>query len=438
MYGLMRAGHCSRHRERAYNRRLHYCGTCKTMGRLYGQKSRLLLNNDAVFLGELLSALTPDVAPIRDWDRSFQSYNCFSLPAGSEEMPLALQVAATATLVMSEFKVADQLDDGGNGKWKLAQRIYSQSFCDASRRMKEWGFPLAAMWKRYQTQRPREAEVQAGSEPRGVIQALEYVAEPTATVTGWTFQHGAEVVGASGETQQTMYALGVAFGRLVYVLDALDDYQQDLKRGEFNALQAAFQLPHAPSPSEDHTASGERKGVELPEPCRTTTEAYLWELASGVVSAIEALPLPVELTGLFTSRLKTNLARRLNPAPAGCASAPSVLQRLFHAARHILRIPRLLPAHALPGGNPPVHLSEDEAPLEAGKPTSSAPVKSRSRGGGSGCVAGCDGCDCCTVACCDGGCECCAEGGCGACGECCGSCGACGECCGSCGSGCAL
>src|SRR5438094_430739 len=152
MYGLMRAGHCSRNRERAYNRRLHYCGTCKTMGRLYGQKSRLLLNNDAVFLGELLSALTSDGASIRNWDRSFQSYNCFSLPAGSEEMPLALQVAATATLVMSEFKVADQLDDGGQGKWKLARRLYSQSFYAASTRLKEWGFPLETMWEWYQAQ----------------------------------------------------------------------------------------------------------------------------------------------------------------------------------------------------------------------------------------------------------------------------------------------
>src|SRR5947207_543196 len=118
MYGLMRAGICSRHPEDAYQRRLHYCGTCKTMGRLYGQRSRILLNHDAVFLAELLTALSPDAPPVPDWDRAFQSYNCPSLPAGSEEMPLSLQVAATATLVMSEFKVADQLDDGGQGKWK--------------------------------------------------------------------------------------------------------------------------------------------------------------------------------------------------------------------------------------------------------------------------------------------------------------------------------
>lgn len=427
MYGLMRAGICSRHQERAYHRRLHYCGTCKTMGRLYGQKSRLLLNNDAVFLAELLSALASDGRPVPDWDRSFQSLNCLSLPAGTEEMPLALQVAATATLVMSEFKVADRLDDGGNGKWKLAQRVYSQSFCDASKRMKEWGFPLTAMWERYRTQRPREAEVQAGVEERGVLQAIEYVAEPTATVTGWTFQHGAAVVGAAAETQQTMYELGFAFGSLVYVLDALDDYSEDLKRGDFNALQAAFQLPGASA------ERSERVGPSLPQSCRATTEAYLWEIAGRVVSLIRALPLPEDVAALFTARLQSNLARRLDPLPSSSARSRPILQRIFHAVRRILRIPAWQPAYALSGGTPTtVHLAEDQGAPEEGLTQNGVPTKARGCGGCNGCGDG--GCDCCAIACCDGGCECCADGGCSAC-ECCGGCG---ECCGSCGSGCAL
>ena len=56
-----------------------------------------------------------------------------------------------------------------------------------------------------------------------MIQTLEYVAEPTATVTSWTFRHGAAAVGADESVQETMGALGLAFGRLVYILDALDD-----------------------------------------------------------------------------------------------------------------------------------------------------------------------------------------------------------------------
>ncbi len=431
MYGLMRTGICSRHRERAYQRRLHYCGTCKTMGRLYGQKSRFLLNNDAVFLAELLSALTPGCAPLTDWSRSFQSYNCFSLPGGPDEMPLALQVAATATLVMSEFKVADQLDDCGSGTWKLAQRVYSQSFCDASRRMTEWGFPLAQMWERYRDQRPREAAALRIGDERGAIQALETVAEPTATVTGWTFEHGARVVGAADETREAMFVLGAAFGRLVYVLDALDDYDADLKKGEFNALQAAFRLRAVTTDSDAPPVSGP------PDSCRATAEAYLWELAGEAARAIESLPLPAALAALFTSRLNTNLARRLTPSQPATEPTTSLPQRLFRAMRQLWQAARRRPAYALPGGSSAIQLSAAKVPPDRDSQGARTSRKARS------CCAGCgDGsCDCCAIACCDGGCECCAEGGCAACegaGCCCEGAGSCGECGGSCGSCCVL
>jgi uncharacterized protein DUF5685 len=60
MYGLMRARHCGQSIEQSERHRFHYCGTCKTMGRLYGQRSRILLNHDAVFLAELLTLLSEE------------------------------------------------------------------------------------------------------------------------------------------------------------------------------------------------------------------------------------------------------------------------------------------------------------------------------------------------------------------------------------------
>jgi len=94
MFGLMKSRSCSLTPEQKLNRRLHYCGTCKTMGRLYGQRTRFLLNNDAVFLAELLSAISGAGHALADWDRAYQSYNCLSLPATPEAMPLPLQYAA--------------------------------------------------------------------------------------------------------------------------------------------------------------------------------------------------------------------------------------------------------------------------------------------------------------------------------------------------------
>src|SRR5690349_9279583 len=101
MFGLMRAKKCGMSDEEKHFRRLNYCGTCKTIGSLYGQKSRLLLNHDTVFLAEILSALSGDDA--RDWQQSYQSFNCLNMP--KDEMPRSLQFAATANVILTEFKL---------------------------------------------------------------------------------------------------------------------------------------------------------------------------------------------------------------------------------------------------------------------------------------------------------------------------------------------
>ena len=92
MFGLMRAKSCGQSDEQRLQRRLHYCGTCKTVGTLYGNKARLLLNHDTVFLAEILTALGGE--DFNSWQRALQSFNCLNLP--SNEIPPALEFAATA------------------------------------------------------------------------------------------------------------------------------------------------------------------------------------------------------------------------------------------------------------------------------------------------------------------------------------------------------
>ena len=101
MFGLMKARTCSLSPELKRHRRLHYCGTCKTIGGLYGQRSRALLNHDTVFLAELLSALSGADRRLDEWSSPYQSYNCLALPRSASDMPLALRYAAAATLTLA-------------------------------------------------------------------------------------------------------------------------------------------------------------------------------------------------------------------------------------------------------------------------------------------------------------------------------------------------
>lgn len=299
MYGLMKAHVCSRHQEEAQQYRLHYCGVCKSMGRMYGQKSRLLLNNDAVFLAELLTALAPRAQAPAEWSRAYQSYNCFTLPESAAEMPLSLQVAGTATLLMTEFKVADQITDGGNSGWKFAQKMLAAEFERTIGQMETWGFPLEELRRWGAMQDERELTARALFITTPIKDILAHVVEPTAMVTGLVFQHSGATVGCDLTIQQRLHTLGKAFGTLVYVLDAYEDYSKDGRRGDFNAFQVAFGLSAKPS------------YANLPDCCHLLALAHMRELCQRVETELRALPLlPVQLRK-FVTRLRSNLSERL-------------------------------------------------------------------------------------------------------------------------------
>src|SRR5689334_12566402 len=247
MFGLMKARTCSLSPELKRHRRLHYCGTCKTMGSLYGQKTRALLNHDTVFLAEVLTAISADNESLRGWNRAYQSFNCLTLPKTVAAMPVALQLAATATVVLTEFKLADHISDSKSAVWKSARRFFSKSFRQAEAKLKEWQFPLADLQRILESQQAREAA--ASSTNIKTDELLRNLAEPTATATAMFFQHGARLVGRE-EFAKEIYEIGYAFGELAYLLDAFEDYEKDFRKGEFNALRVAYRLADTQLPAE--------------------------------------------------------------------------------------------------------------------------------------------------------------------------------------------
>jgi hypothetical protein len=201
--------------------RLPYCGTCKTLGSLYGQRSRLLLNHDTVFLAELL--LEQSGQP--EWNRAYRSFNCMTLPKNEGAMPLALQFAATAAVTIAHFHIADHEVDSGRLRWRMAARYFSPTYRRAAARLRQWNFPLDEMTAMLATQTGREARPES----------IAHVAEPTATATAMIFAHGARLVGRE-DLADSMRRLGHAFGYLVYILDAFEDRERDRKSGDFNPL----------------------------------------------------------------------------------------------------------------------------------------------------------------------------------------------------------
>lgn len=286
MFGLMRAKKCGMSEAEKDFRRLNYCGTCKTTGALYGQKARFLLNHDAVFLAEILSALSGE--NVKDWEKSYQSFNCLKLP--ENEMPKSLQFAATTSVILLEFKLADHVADEKKKRYRWARKAFSEEFQKAEKLLKSRNFPLDEIRDILQTQEARES----ANGGKNAADFLSDLAAPTAATTAIFFSEGAKQIGKS-ELQNSAYALGFAFGKLIYLLDAFEDYERDFRANQFNALRAAFNL-------EDDRISPAAK---------RQTVSILRGLETEIGEKINELPIAENQKPLFISRLAGNLQRKL-------------------------------------------------------------------------------------------------------------------------------
>lgn len=270
----MGGGGCARNAEARYERARAYCGTCKTMGRLYGQPSRLLLNHDAVFLGELLLALSPTP----DWAPAYTPRRCASLPKNGQ-IPPALAYAATANVALAEFAVRDRIADSSK-VWHGARLALARPFARARANLADWSVPTDALF----ALQKRQAEVEA---ERG--RSLEFYAAPTGEATRLVFSHGGALV-APAQTGN-LGALGDAFGRLIFVLDALKDRAEDAGTRQFNAVEAS--------------------GGNV-----AASRTYVRALLSDALSALNSLPLESERRAFFAGRLRGSVATALGGALA--------------------------------------------------------------------------------------------------------------------------
>ena len=136
------------------------------MGRLYGQKARLFLNHDIVFLNELLTDLQPRQSAFAS---AYVSRNCMVLPA-AREIPWTMEYAAATNVLLAQFKLIDHAKDTGSRVVRLATKTFTREFDSARKTLARLRFPTDEVHRLINQQPTRESE----SHPR-----LERLAEPT-------------------------------------------------------------------------------------------------------------------------------------------------------------------------------------------------------------------------------------------------------------------
>ena len=190
-----------------------YCGLCKAIGKGCGQMARTALTYDMAFISALVHNILGEDVKIEKkrcavhWIKKRH----VALP---DDTSVALGYANTA---LAYYKLCD---DKADGEARGALRhIYKKGFKRARKARPD----IVGTIEKY-------LRMQAETEKSGCA-VPDMAAEPTALMLSGLSDLFLKDA-ATGDTRGLFYAIG----KWVYLVDALDDYDEDVKKGRYNVL----------------------------------------------------------------------------------------------------------------------------------------------------------------------------------------------------------
>lgn len=196
-----------------------YCGLCRAMGTCTGQCSRMTLNYDFVFLALTRLSLTGE-------EISFSQKRCLAHPfkkRNSMNANSQLSYAAAAAAILAERKNADDLEDERG--FKKLRACLAAPFLRHSKRKALKKLPSLAELDRRITGGLCELSAMEQSDTASV----DLPAKQFGALLGDLMSFGLE-----GASRTVAYELGLHVGAWIYMADALDDMEEDHRKGRYN------------------------------------------------------------------------------------------------------------------------------------------------------------------------------------------------------------
>lgn len=195
-----------------------YCGLCKQLAADYGLLGRMFLNYDLVLVSLMADGLSgQEGRPCAERCMVNPRRRCMLRDTDG------LRLAADGLILTVWYKLADDMSDEGFIRRTgagilrlLTRRLYRK----AAARRPELDRTLA-----------QATADQSAVEKEGCA-GYDQAADPTARMTGALF---AEC--AADESQRTaLYRMGLFLGKIIYYLDAAEDFGSDVKKGRYNVF----------------------------------------------------------------------------------------------------------------------------------------------------------------------------------------------------------
>lgn len=194
-----------------------YCGLCARLGRDFGPVCKLTLSYDFVFLSLVGMG-------IKKQEPQSGHCRCMGNPLTKKIVLKDEQVQEYTTacaMILNYYKVKDNLRDRGFKNRCLAVLMYP--FLARARKKAAAKYPHidATM----ATAMDRQNQIEAAQSD-----SIDQAADPTATFLAVVFENLSDDV----NTRRILHRLGYLLGRWIYILDAADDYDDDIKKKNYN------------------------------------------------------------------------------------------------------------------------------------------------------------------------------------------------------------
>lgn len=197
-----------------------YCGLCKQLGRSFGVFARFTLSYDFAFLAMLKTALDSEICPETERCACIAHPFCKRIRVRENA---AMQMAARAAMISVYYKLLDDRADEG-----FFRRIGAALLLPFAKRARRRALAFAdGAAADEAAAKMSAAQAQLETEKCPIPDAA---AEPTANFLAAVLKNCA----ATAEQAAVLKRFGYLLGRYVYLCDALDDLEDDRRRGRYN------------------------------------------------------------------------------------------------------------------------------------------------------------------------------------------------------------
>ncbi len=197
-----------------------YCGLCKSMGRDYGIITRFTLSYDCTLLAMFAIGLKGECSHVRDGRCVFNPVKKCRFCSSEGE---GFRFAGAISVIMTYYKLHDTISDSGFFKRTLARSL--MGIMKHCYKKAEKAYPEIAK----AVGEAMAYQQQAESSDSGIDAA----SDPTAKLLSWL----CESLSEDERQKKILQRLGYFLGRWIYIMDAADDLEKDVKHNSFNPFR---------------------------------------------------------------------------------------------------------------------------------------------------------------------------------------------------------